>query len=133
MRELRSAGARGLAGLFARSGVARPLLGSRRSEIVCYAAENRVEWLEDPSNSSLRFLRNRVRHELLPAMRAVRPSIETDLLAVARAAAHWRLSVDAVAKPLVATEPAGSTTRLDLDAAALRRQSPEGLRILLPA
>src|SRR4051812_40457658 len=93
MRVLRGAGARGLAGLYAESTIARPLLAFRRTDVERYAAERRLDWVEDPSNRSMRFLRNRVRHQLLPALRNSRPAIETELLAAARDAAQWRRDV----------------------------------------
>jgi len=95
MRLLRDAGARGLAGLYADSAdVVRPLLAVDRSTIAAYAARRSLCWVEDPSNASPRHRRNRVRHELLPALRAARPAIDDELLAVARRAAVWRRDVE---------------------------------------
>lgn len=96
MRILRDAGPRGLAGLYAQSDVARPLLGTRRSEVEAYAAERRIEYVNDPSNLSRRHLRNRVRLDLLPGVLAVRPSFSEELLDLARRAADWRATVGAV-------------------------------------
>jgi tRNA(Ile)-lysidine synthase len=50
--------------------------------------------VEDPSNRSPRFLRNRVRRDLLPALRRVDPTIDAALLGTAREAAAWRAAVD---------------------------------------
>jgi len=96
MRILRDAGARGIAGLYAPSDVARPLLGVRRSAVEAYAAERRLEYVEDPSNLSRQHLRNRVRLDLLPAIRGVRPGFDSWLLELARRAADWRAAVAAV-------------------------------------
>src|SRR5688500_5311012 len=68
MRTLRGAGARGLAGLAADSPVLRPFLHLTRSQLAAYARRQGIPHLEDPSNSSRRYLRNRVRHDLLPAI-----------------------------------------------------------------
>ncbi|HEX7941005.1 MAG TPA: tRNA lysidine(34) synthetase TilS, partial [Gemmatimonadaceae bacterium] len=62
MRELRGSGARGLAGQAAASPIARPFLTLRRSALEGYARARGVWWVEDPSNESRAFLRNRVRH-----------------------------------------------------------------------
>lgn len=51
------------------SGLVRPLLEVTRDEIVRYARESGVLWREDPTNRELQFLRNQVRHELMPALR----------------------------------------------------------------
>jgi tRNA(Ile)-lysidine synthase len=96
MRELRGSGARGLAGQAAASEIVRPLLEIRRSTLEEYARTRRVVWEEDPSNASRAFLRNRVRHELLPALRRVDPSIDEALWAIGTRAAEWRAEVEAL-------------------------------------
>ena len=74
MKFLRGAGTRGLAGIHPvmKRGqnnevrVVRPLLVIRRPQIETYLASIDQPWREDESNLDRRFLRNRVRHELLP-------------------------------------------------------------------
>ena len=61
---LRGAGVDGLAGM--RAGHRHPLLGIRRSEAAAACRALGLRWVEDPSNEDPRFLRNRIRHELLP-------------------------------------------------------------------
>jgi tRNA(Ile)-lysidine synthase len=95
MRVLRGSGTRGLAGLATPSAVVRPFLALRRSSIRDFAQTRGVRWREDPSNGSHAFLRNRVRRDLLPALRRADPSIDESLLAVARRAADWRADVEA--------------------------------------
>jgi len=99
MRVLRGAGARGLAGLNAppahSDGPLRPLVDISRAQLEVYANERQLRWVDDPSNDSRLFLRNRVRHDLLPALRVVRPELPQDLLRIGKAAAAWRMEVDA--------------------------------------
>ncbi|MGI9077762.1 MAG: tRNA lysidine(34) synthetase TilS [Gemmatimonadaceae bacterium] len=95
MRVLRNAGARGIAGLYARNGILRPLLALRRDEITRYAAEAGVSWIEDPTNASTAHLRNRVRRDLLPSLNRVQPGFSDALLALARKAATLRHELDA--------------------------------------
>ena len=90
IRILRHAGARGLAGLDADGAVVRPWLDVARADVARYAAAHDVQYLEDPSNTSRNHLRNRVRLDLLPALRRVRPGIDSDILTVAATAAQWR-------------------------------------------
>ncbi|HWH52223.1 MAG TPA: tRNA lysidine(34) synthetase TilS [Gemmatimonadaceae bacterium] len=130
MRVLRGAGARGLAGLYATSPTVRPLLGFTRTQIAAHAASSGVRWREDPSNASRRYLRNRVRHDLLPALVAVNPRIASDLLEIAARAYEWRRSVEELASPLVA---AASADGVDVDAAALGRLDRAGVGVLWPA
>jgi len=76
LRLLRGAGNRGLAGMqpVALSPIdpgvnlVRPILGIHRAEIVAYAEEQGIAHREDASNTNTYFLRNRVRHELLPQL-----------------------------------------------------------------
>lgn len=68
---LRGAGTTGLAGMPVRREedgitIVRPLLDIGREEILAYCREQNLQPLQDPSNRDPRFLRNRIRHELLP-------------------------------------------------------------------
>jgi tRNA(Ile)-lysidine synthase len=133
MRVMRGAGARGLAGLYAASDVVRPLLRFSRRDLTRYARAQGLAWIEDPSNDSRRFLRNRVRHDLLPAMRRVQPGIEEDLLKVARRAARWRVEVEAAAGEVVLAQSNNGETSLDVAAQALTSYSLGQLSVLWPA
>lgn len=59
--------------------VAHPLLAFSREEIVQYAADHALEHVEDATNSSLEYRRNRVRHEVLPLLRRIAPSADMSL------------------------------------------------------
>jgi tRNA(Ile)-lysidine synthase len=79
-RLLRGSGARGLAAIPARRGqVVRPLIDRSRGEVLAYLGDRAMAWREDPTNGSPRFLRNRIRAELLPALDALAPGIERRL------------------------------------------------------
>lgn len=94
IRALRGASARGLAGLYAASDVVRPLLDVSRADVAEYAASRRLEIVDDPSNASRRFLRNRVRLDILPALETARPGFGDELLAVSRRAAACRAEIE---------------------------------------
>ena len=108
MRTLRGSGARGLAGLYSDSAVVRPFLALRRDAIAAYATSAGVQWVDDPSNLSRDYFRNRVRHDLLPAMRSMDAVIDLSLLDLARRSALLRRDVDAFidrhVRPQVAAE-----------------------------
>lgn len=71
---MRGSGTRSMGGLAWRAGrVVRPILGLDRSQIGAWAERRGLVWREDPSNADPRYLRNRVRHELLPMLDALRP------------------------------------------------------------
>ncbi len=63
---LRGAGTTGLSAL--RPGPAHPILGLRRSETVALCASEGLDVVVDPSNDDPRFVRNRIRHEVLPLL-----------------------------------------------------------------
>ena len=71
MHLLRGSGIRGLAGIPpTRDGIIiRPLIQARRHQIVSFLKEHHYQWMEDASNRETRFIRNRIRHELLPYLR----------------------------------------------------------------
>jgi tRNA(Ile)-lysidine synthase len=69
MRMLTGSGVRGLAGIPpVRGPIVRPLLESRRVELVALLEAAGLPWIEDPSNQDHAFFRNRDRHELLPML-----------------------------------------------------------------
>jgi tRNA(Ile)-lysidine synthase len=84
LRLLRGAGPAGLAVLPARAGDRiRPLLRARKVDILAHLARHRVAFAEDPSNRDRRYLRARVREELLPLLAELSPGIVGHLNALA--------------------------------------------------
>jgi tRNA(Ile)-lysidine synthase len=74
LNALRGSGVAGLRGIAGerRLGEAlllRPLLACSRAELEDYAARHEVAWFNDPSNQSLRYDRNYLRHEVLPLLK----------------------------------------------------------------
>ncbi len=85
LRLLRGSGRKGLAGmrLFSKD-VIRPLLTTAKSRILEYLAGHKIAFCHDSSNDDLRFLRNRVRHVLLPLLeKEFDPGIRCSLLKTA--------------------------------------------------
>lgn len=131
MRVLRGAGTRGLAGLRAPSGIARPLLGLGRAHLAAYARARGLAWVEDPSNASRAHLRNRVRLDLLPAVERVHPGFRAWLLDVGERAAAWRAGVDAL---LPAFDPqVRAAGELSVAANRLEGYDAEALGVIWPA
>jgi tRNA(Ile)-lysidine synthase len=76
-----SPGRRALLGMAPReSGLIRPLLGVTRAETAAHCEARGLAWREDASNAGVEFARGRVRHELLPALRAIHPAAEANIL-----------------------------------------------------
>jgi tRNA(Ile)-lysidine synthase len=87
---LRGCGPRALAGIAAQTpgGVIRPLLGYGRAQIRDWLAERNLQFRLDSSNLDPGHLRNRVRHDLLPALQTVAPRLQDHLVALAAALAE---------------------------------------------
>ncbi len=144
LRLLRGAGPRGLAGIWPvtlrrppepgaalRPAIIRPLLELGRSELRAYLRARGQAWREDGSNRSPRFLRNRIRLELLPWLeREFNPAIALALSRLAELARAEELDWEARVAPLAAgiwrPGPAGEwraeTPRLAALPLALRRR-----------
>ncbi len=96
MNLMRGTGLRGWRGIPRRSGpFIRPFLEVRRATLAAYAADEAIPFREDATNADPTFLRNRVRHELLPLLRQMDPGFDR---AMARSVghlqelvAHWEL------------------------------------------
>jgi tRNA(Ile)-lysidine synthase len=76
-----SPGRRALLGMREREGrVIRPLLSATRAETAAYCRAHGLPWREDASNASGAYARNRIRNELLPALRSLHPAAEANVL-----------------------------------------------------
>ena len=70
----RGTGIKGLSGIKALSnGIIRPILWAERKTIVEYAKDRELSWREDSSNSSTKYLRNKIRHDLIPLFNEINP------------------------------------------------------------
>lgn len=68
----RGTGLEGLTGIPAQNGyVIRPLLPFSRVEIEAYAQANKIQWREDSSNASDKYLRNKIRHSIVPLFKEI--------------------------------------------------------------
>lgn len=71
---LRGTGLRGLTGIAVHNRrVVRPLMFATREAILEFANVNNVPFREDSSNASTKYLRNRIRHEIVPKLREINP------------------------------------------------------------
>ena len=137
-RLLRDAGPRGLAGMRAptpRTGQAgaargRPLLNVPRAALAAYSREHRVAFLEDPSNASLAFQRNRVRHEILPALERATPGFGEWCWSLGERAAAWRDGAERLVDALGVTDGGAAVV---LSAAPLAQCTATEWAVLWPA
>ena len=80
MHLLRGSGLRGLGGVTPRSeGLIRPMLDVTRAEVEAFLSENYIRHVEDSSNGGDEFLRNRLRHHVMPLLAKENPKIAENL------------------------------------------------------
>jgi len=71
----RGTGIEGLMGIPMVNGrVVRPLLPFSREELSAHATREHISWREDHSNEDLKYLRNQIRHTVVPKLRALHPA-----------------------------------------------------------
>ena len=88
MRIIRGSGVDGLQGIpTVRGLIRRPLLCAYRDEIEAYCAAHSVPYVSDETNSDTRFARNFVRHNVLPTLREMNPSVDEALNRLSKHAA----------------------------------------------
>ena len=101
----RGAGLKGLSGMpttieFSIGVLVRPLLSVNQDEIIQYAQEHKLQWIEDPSNQDIQFDRNYLRQKIIPLLEQRWPAIDTTVSRVAEhcAQAYAVLSASAQEK-----------------------------------
>ena len=121
MRLVRGTGLKGLGGIApVRGKYIRPMLSVTRQEVLAYLREYHLEHITDSSNRTDDFLRNRLRHRVLPLLLEENPSLMENTSYMAR---QLRFDEEALTPPLPDSDA--------LDIAALRAMdSPRRVRFL---
>ena len=84
MHLVRGTGLKGLGGIMPQNGnVVRPMLSITRQEIEDFLAEYAVDHITDSSNDGDDFLRNRIRHHVMPLLKEENPKLSQNLSAMA--------------------------------------------------
>jgi len=84
MHLIRGTGLKGLGGIAPVNGsVIRPMLHITRQQVLAFLEEYHISYREDSSNRTDDFLRNRLRHHVMPLLRAENPKISQNLSATA--------------------------------------------------
>ncbi len=96
--------------------IVRPLLGFWRSEVVQYCRENGLKPVVDPSNQDRRYLRNRIRHDMLPLLEQNAPHLGQRILQMAEILAEDETVLDDLverARQRVETHSSATVVGLD--------------------
>ena len=73
----RGTGLEGLSGIPEEtSTIIRPFLHFSRAQIMSYARKNQISWREDTSNADTKYLRNKIRHEIVPKLKELHPTFD---------------------------------------------------------
>ncbi len=130
--------------------ILRPLLATRRAEILAYLNQQQQTWREDSSNVDLAFTRNRIRHNVLPLLRQENPSLDHTLANLAELAreeeARWQSELARIlpqlllpGKPVrgggrsVSTAPGHAQSSVAIELERLRTLDPATRRRVLRA
>ena len=112
MHLVRGTGLKGLGGIAPkRENIIRPMLNVTRQEVLDFLEEENLSYVTDSSNKTDDFLRNRIRHHVMPLLKQENPSLAANLSAAALRLRQDEETLDALAKP---------TTRV----AVLREMTP---------
>lgn len=75
----RGTGIDGLTGIPEKTAsISRPLLKYSRVQLEAYAKKRKLEWREDSSNQDTKYLRNKIRHQLVPLLKDLHPTFLTN-------------------------------------------------------
>lgn len=84
MHLIRGTGLKGMGGIAPVNGrIIRPFLGITRQEVLSFLAEHSLSYVDDSSNAEDRFLRNRLRHRVIPLLKEENPSLAENISAMA--------------------------------------------------
>ncbi len=122
MRLIRGTGLKGLGAIAPVSGnVIRPMLTVTRDDVEAFLEEYALPHVEDSSNGTDDFLRNRIRHGILPLMRAENPRIGENLSAMTLLLRQDEACLQA----MIPEEQVPDVSRLKAMEPALRRRALE--------
>ena len=77
---IRGTGLAGMAGIKPlNNNIIRPMLFATRQEIQTYCDKNKIVFREDKSNADTKYTRNKIRHQVIPVIKEINPSVELTL------------------------------------------------------
>lgn len=100
MHLIRGTGLKGLGGIAPkRENLIRPMLTVTRQEVLAFLEAEKIPYVTDSSNETDAFLRNRIRHHVMPLLKQENPSLSENLSAAALRLRQDEEALDALAEP----------------------------------
>ena len=115
---LRSTGIAGLHGIFPIQGnLVRPLLFFHRDDIAAFARKHEIVYREDSSNAETKYLRNKIRHEIVPVFCKLNPAFPQILTETIHRMREteviFRNAIEKVRKTIIRNEVNGTRIRIE--------------------
>lgn len=105
MHLIRGTGLKGLGGIAPRrENIIRPMLNITRQEVLTFLEGEGIPYITDSSNATDDFLRNRIRHHVMPLLKEENPSLSENLSATAMRLRQDEAALDALAEPTTDVE-----------------------------
>lgn len=101
---LRGTGRAGFAPLSGSDVIKRPLLNTSKQELIEYAKKNNIVWREDSTNQDIKYLRNYIRHKIIPKLSGVE---KKELLGLIHKTKKTNQQIDEELISLLHLQPAG--------------------------
>ncbi len=121
----RGTGISGLRGILPKNGkCVRPLLFASRTEIEDFAVENEITYREDSSNKSDKYLRNKIRHLVIPALEKANPDFRKGLLTTFKNLAGAETILDSEIAKVSAELLVYEADQIKIDIGKLRNLNP---------
>jgi len=138
MHLIRGTGLKGLGGIApVRENIIRPMLTVTRQEVLAFLETQGISYVTDSTNNTDEFLRNRIRHHVMPLLRQENPSISENLSTTALRLRQDDKTLDDLAEPtthvaaLRQMEPAVQSRALGKLLVSFGVKEPEGSHIEL--
>lgn len=105
MHLIRGTGLKGLGGIApVRENLIRPMLTVTRQEVLEFLEANEIPYVTDSSNETDAYLRNRIRHHVMPLLKRENPSIGENLSATALRLRQDEAALEEIAEPTLEVE-----------------------------
>ncbi len=121
----RGTGISGLTGIHARTGnIIRPVLFLSRQEISLYAEKENIKWREDSSNPTVKYLRNKIRHLIIPEVDRVIPGFSDGVFRTINQLKSTKYLLEKAASDFISRAVRYIENTIQIDADEIKKTSP---------